>query len=73
LTKKSDDLKFPFAIMAGYTASYLLNQLFTPEKIKARVPYTIQTSYNTIIKPVMLDSFGRPNLKFILGDTPDYV
>ena len=30
----------------------------TPE-----IPDTIQTSHNTIIKPVMLDSFGRPILK----------
>ena len=33
------------------------------------IPDTIQTSYNTIIKAAMLDSFGRPNLKFVLIPT----
>jgi hypothetical protein len=43
------------------------------EQPKTDVPETIHVQTlagNKIIKPVALDGFGRPHLKFVLGDTP---
>jgi hypothetical protein len=48
-------------------------------KVSAPVPTTTTTTTipitwgRPIIKPVTPDGFGGPHLKFILGDTPDYV
>jgi len=45
-------------------------ELLITNQPRTELPDTIQTSYNTIIKPATFDGFGRPHLKFILDDTP---
>jgi len=58
-----------YAMLLGLGLGAALELLITNQP-RTEVPDTIQTSYNTIIKPVTLDGFGRPHLKFVLGDTP---